>query len=467
MPDSAIQPEAAPEPPERRRHRSEPVGFEDPEALVSVADARGKRAAHVRLAPSLAIPAEAPSTVELEQLGLVRQAHLDRLAAEEAIQCAKRHASTGEREQVAEKRSTHAQDAFTAGERELAGAQAALEPAAVELHQARDSYRALPSSERVAEVFGDVRRLEVGVLLAAGFDAITQAKPLEASGLAEHAALWLQIAATAGAIWFVANVLGWLAGTIALACRRDRRRLGYAAFGFVGAALTLGFVMLGIARHAWTGEQNRALLAAAHDAVGVPSLLDPSWLTCFQIAVAGAAVVGVGMYVLSAAGRAGRATIAEAEARLGVARERVTDLEDQLGELRRAREAADAAINEVRAEGLEAGVASELVARKWAAERAAEAAATRAAVARKDHMYWTEEKAFANGDCWLAQRPDPPLSRRARNPERSYRRGEAPIGSSQDLDSGADGVTPGRAVGRRSSDRRRRPRRSRSRRRRS
>ncbi len=407
-------------PPERSEalapRRGGPVGFEDPEALVAVADERGKRAARVRLAPGLAVPDEAPSTVELEQLGLVRQAHLDRRAAEEALHRAQRQTSMGERRKVAEKRYAHADGACTVTERELAEAKAAVQPAQAELHQARDSYKALPSSERVAEVFGSVRRLEIGVLLAALFDAITQAKPLEASGLAQHAALWFQIAATTGAIWFVANVLGWLAGTIALAARKERKRLAYAAFGFVGVALVGGFVMLGVARHAWTGEQNRALSDAAHDSIGVPSLLDPSWLTCFQTAVACAAVVGIGMYVLSAAGRAGLAAIAEAEASLVAARTHVADLADELRARRQAREDADVAINEVAAEGLEAGVASELAERRWTAERAAEKAVTAAAVARKNHVFWTEEKAFANGECWVAQRPDPPLSRRVRQP---------------------------------------------------
>ena len=202
--------------------------------------------------------------------------------------------------------------------------------------------------------------------------------------------------------------------------------------------------MLGAARHAWTVEQNRALWEAAHDQVGVPILLDPLWLTFLQIAVAGAAVIGIGMFVLAEAGRAQLKLIAEAEAQLQEARTQVAAVENECEAARRVRDEADIAINVVAAEALEAEACAETLKRKWEAERSGDAAATRAAVARKNHMYWTEEKTFANGDCWLAQRPDPWTWRTARNPARVCRRDGAPPGQ---RDAPVNGHVPKRAAG--------------------
>ena len=162
------------------------VGFEDPHALVTVADARGRGAARVRLAPSLAVDDGAPSTTELQ--GWDRPGRLigDRLEAEESLERARAQASAGERRAAAGKRRSHLQEALARNEGNSPEPVTMKSQADSKLEAARGAYRALPTSERVTQAFGGRGRLEVGVLLAAVFDAVTLARPLEASGLAQQ-----------------------------------------------------------------------------------------------------------------------------------------------------------------------------------------------------------------------------------------------------------------------------------------
>jgi hypothetical protein len=117
-------------------------------------------------------------------------------------------------------------------------------------------------------------------------------------------------------------------------------------------------------------------------------------------------VVGIALWVLAERGRVLQREITAAAERVETAslalKEHETAIEDAVREV----EAADVAISEAVVAGLTAQAEHDVISQKWQAERDSDEARTRAAIARKDHVYYTDEKSFANGHCWVEQRPD-------------------------------------------------------------
>lgn len=382
------------------------VGFEDPDELAAVADDRGWAAGQVRLDPGLVVGEESASSVELLNLGRARARHWQRREAEECGEARKTEVTAADRASAERTRAGHLRRELQQKRDELPRLDSAAAAAGAKLDTEQREYWALPASERSVPVVGSLVRLEIALLLAALFDAAVQLKPFQAADLASGPLLWIQIAVLAGGLWAAINFVGLLAGKLALGLEEGRQRVGVVAFVTVLGVLIVGFGLLGLARHGWTSQENRALIDAARGRVAVPALLDPWFVSALQLAVAAAGIIGVALYVLSERGRGLQATLAE---RAGVVAERcaaVTACRAEIQSLARRLEEAEVAVHEAQADGLAAAVEREVIAKKWEAERAGEVALARAAIGRKDHKFLVERKAHVNGRSWRIRRQD-------------------------------------------------------------
>jgi hypothetical protein len=230
---------------------------------------------------------------------------------------------------------------------------------------------------------------------------------MRSAGLGSDPFLWVYCAVIAGLVWATVASLGAIGGAYLRDAPEHRRRLLAGGFVCVLVCLVTGFVFVGLARHAWTAQQNAAMVRAAAGQVGVPTLLDPVFLSAFGLAGAGAAIIAISLCVAGQPGREARADIAKAETALAQNEGEATRISADLASAATSLETADVAINEARADGLAARVEQEVIADRAAAERRAEAALTNAAIAEQDRAFWSEDKRMANGGCWVAAQPEP------------------------------------------------------------
>lgn len=429
------------DPPERWPDRGElehkpqgHVGFESPKALMDRADEHGEQAGRVRLSEEHAVGEEAPSTIELTGYGKVRKSYCDGQEAQASQDPRARQAMAGEREAGRAKEHTYTQTELERRIEQAGNTDEAVRDQRELMRVAEEELEALPLLDRGLGILSSAWRVELTAGIAALADGVFLAKPLQNAGLASHHDRYLQIAAVAGAIWVAVHAIGLVAGLIGLALKgRERLRAAVIALTGTLGTLLLGFVLLGVLRHEWTGQTNQQIQAFAQGkAASAPGLLDALFITPFTIAAALGAATIIAVFVNGQRGRDKRAKLTKTKAEFEKLEGKDETAKQAVEATRQKLVATDVAINTERADARAAEVEVEIIHETWEAKRHGEDGLVEAAIGRCGTRYRTYDKLYENGACVLAQVPDVerfkrPWRQPARTVQGSGPNGRAPI----------------------------------------
>ena len=369
------------------------VGFESPAAMSAVAGEIGDLAGGTGAERGLVVDSGAPPVQEIGYLGEVREDVLSldeagaslpadrriaagpprRARAEERIKheresvqreesqptgltgdqasakssVKERIASGPARRTRAEGNASHEREAFERDETRVRKAEESLVVAEDHEHEAQAGaeaeLRALPCLTRWAPSLVGRWRMEATKVGAGLADGGALARPLESAGYAHGVMLWALVGLVAFGIYLAVGALGYVFGLIELRLleRRTWIATGLAAVGFVSvlALLVAGLVLAVVQRSDWTDQVNESLRQAASGKLdAVPQLLDAVLLGPLQIAVAGAAILVVAIWVIGAPARAAMERLAQATDRLAgiaITREQLVEaLEAAYGRVR-------------------------------------------------------------------------------------------------------------------------------------